>query len=74
MAQKKDGTDKPIAYYSRKMRPAELNYSVTEKECLAVVERVKAFAIYLLGPILCWSLTTKHLKPCRKPLELEPEW
>lgn len=43
------GTERPIAFYSRKLLPREQNYTVTEKECLAVVDTVKHFQVYLLG-------------------------
>ena len=46
---KEDGKKQPIAYYSRKMKPAETRYSVTEQECLAVVESVRHFKVYLSG-------------------------
>ena len=46
---KEDGKEQPIAYYSRKMKPAETRYSVTEQECLAVVESVRHFKVYLSG-------------------------
>ena len=39
--------DHPIGYFSRKLSDAETRYSVTELECLALVESVKYFRIYL---------------------------
>ena len=42
--------DVPIAYFSQKLLDREKNYSSTvEKECLAVILGIKAFAAYLLG-------------------------
>ena len=40
---------RPIAYYSRKLRPAERNYSVTDQESLAVVEALKNFRFIVFG-------------------------
>ena len=37
----------PVCYYSRKIGGSELNYSVTEKEALAVIEAVKHWHYYL---------------------------
>lgn len=34
---------RPLAFYSRKLRGAQLNYTVTEKELLGVVETLKEF-------------------------------
>lgn len=44
-----EGGDHPIAYFPQKLTSAQKNYSVTERECLAVVMaiyRIDAFHSY----------------------------
>ena len=40
---------KPIAFFSRKLNKAQLNYTVTEKEILSIIETIKEFRNILLG-------------------------
>ena len=44
-----DGSEHPVAYYSRKLLPREERYSTIEKECLAIRLATQAFKVYLLG-------------------------
>ena len=37
------GQRRPVAFGGRKLTKAETNYSVTEKECLVVIEALKAY-------------------------------
>ena len=41
--------DRPVAYFSRKLKRAERNYATVEKECLAIVDGTKHFEVYLTG-------------------------
>src|SRR5437867_512022 len=42
-----DGKEHPVSFSGRSLRRSEKNYSVTEKECLALIEGVKEFYPYL---------------------------
>ena len=44
-----DDLERPIAFYSRTLKPAEKNYLVLVKEALAVICGVKKFHCYLYG-------------------------
>lgn len=39
----------PIAFYSRKMQDAELNYDIFNKEMLAIIESIRVWRPYLEG-------------------------
>ena len=49
LSQKQDDQEVVLAYMSKSLTPAEVNYCVTRKEMLAVVTAVKTWRPYLLG-------------------------
>lgn len=50
----------PVAFYSRSMSPAELNYDIHDKELLAIVAAFKQWKVYLEGPKHQVSILTDH--------------
>ncbi|UYV72355.1 hypothetical protein LAZ67_9002766 [Cordylochernes scorpioides] len=53
-----DGQIHPVQYFSRALRAHERNYTVSELECLAIVESVDKFRIYLTG--IKFTIYTDH--------------
>ena len=45
----RDGRELPVGFHSRSLRGAEARYSASEVECLAVVDSVCHFEVYLQG-------------------------
>ena len=56
----KEGRLHPVAYYSRKLSPAELNYDIHDKELLAIVEAFKEWRVYLQGAAHTTTVYTDH--------------
>lgn len=53
-----EGQDRPVAFYSRKLLPRETNYAAVDQECLAIVDGVRHFQVYLTG--VRFSVVTDH--------------
>ncbi|KAI7411517.1 hypothetical protein KC336_g12012 [Hortaea werneckii] len=54
------GKLRPVAYLSRKMTPAELNYEIHDKELLAIVEACRHWRVYLEGQEQTIEVITDH--------------
>jgi hypothetical protein len=55
-----DGKPHPIAFYSRKLIQAELNYDIHDKELLAIVVAFKVWRVYLEGAKHTIIVKTDH--------------
>ena len=49
LSQINDGAEKPICFFSRKLRENEENFAIIEKECLAILVGINKFREYLYG-------------------------
>jgi hypothetical protein len=43
-----EGLEKPIAFFSRALRDAELKYDIMDKQSYALVKSLKSFRVYVL--------------------------
>lgn len=81
LSQIQDNIERPIAFGSRTLHKAEINYSTTEKEALAIIWAVDKFRNYLHGnkftlitdhkPLTFIKNSTKNCKILRWRLDLE---
>ncbi|GFX72836.1 hypothetical protein TNCV_2864431 [Trichonephila clavipes] len=46
---KSNGNQHPIAFHSKRLRNYEINYTITELECLAIIDSLDKFHCYLHG-------------------------
>ncbi|KZR99376.1 Uncharacterized protein APZ42_004777, partial [Daphnia magna] len=70
LAQHIEEAERPIAYASRLLTKSEVNYSITEKECLALVWCLSKFRCFVWGckvkvmtdhQALCWLMSKRDL-------------
>ncbi|OJT10654.1 Transposon Tf2-12 polyprotein [Trametes pubescens] len=50
----------PVAFFSRKLTPAEINYEVYDKELLAIVESFRTFRAWLIGTVVPVAVVSDH--------------
>jgi hypothetical protein len=74
-----NGTLRPLGFYSKKLNPAERNYTVHDKELLAIVKTFEAFRHWLHGtkePVKVWSdhAALKHFLTTTKLTQRHARW
>ncbi len=74
-----DGTLRPLGFYSKKLNPAERNYTVHDKELLAIVRTFEAFRHWLHGtkdPVEVWSdhAALRHFLTTTKLTQRHARW
>lgn len=77
LTQEIDGEEHPISYFSQKLSPSERKYSVTERECLAVIRAIEKFRGYIEGTkftVFCDHAALSYLKTMKNPTALMSRW
>lgn len=60
LSQTEHGETRPVAFLSRKMQPAELNYPTHDKELLAIIYALNSWAHYLEGNQFTIKVLSDH--------------
>lgn len=75
------GIDKPVSFFSRKFNSCQLNFSVVEKETLALIMALRHFDVYVGGsaPVVVFTdhnplifLNSLQYKPTTLVVPVEP--
>lgn len=53
------GILQPVSFFSKKLLPRQQNYATVDRECLAVVDAIRFFAVYLTG--VHFTVVTDHM-------------
>lgn len=77
LTQEVDGEEHPICYFSQKLSSSERKYSVTERECLAVIRAIEKFRGYIEGvrfTVYCDHSALTYLRSMKNPTALMSRW
>lgn len=77
LTQELDGKEHPICYFSQKLSSSERKYSVTERECLAVIRAFENFRGYVEGvrfTVYCDHAALSYLRSMKNPTALMSRW
>ncbi|XP_062713751.1 uncharacterized protein LOC134290601 [Aedes albopictus] len=77
LTQEINGEEHPISYFSQKLSASERKYSVTERECLAVIRAIEKFRGYVEGirfVVHCDHAALSYLKSMKNPTALMSRW
>lgn len=56
-----NGRERVIAFGGRSLNKFDRNYSISERECLAIIEGIKTYHVYLATGLLLFSLIIQLL-------------
>lgn len=71
------GKERVICYFSQKLSSSERKYSVTQRECLAVIRSIEKFRGYVEGThftVYCDHSSLTYLKTMKNPTPLLARW
>lgn len=54
------GIDRPLSFFSKKLTSCQRNYSVIEKEALALIMTLMHFDVYISGSCTPLAMSTEH--------------